>query len=113
MTELERSFKKELELQRELFRQELRNVTRQYKAHLNKVAGEYHQIVTDQRAIIEQQSKTLSQYGQLSKEVRVSLDSEPVRQLQNSHKSLLERLDALEQSDKHLLEQLNAVLKKL
>lgn len=109
MTQLERELKLELELQRELFNQELKSVTASYEKNLDNVSSQYQKIIEDQQNIIKQQSQTLTQYEQISTDLRVSLDQEQLQSL----KQLNERLDALEQSDKDLVEQLNKLLKKL
>ena len=109
MTQLERELKLELELQRELFNQELKSVTASYESNLDNISSRYQKIIEDQKIIIDQQSQTLTQYEQISSDLRVSLDREQLESLT----ALSERLDALERSDSDLVQQLNAVLAKL
>lgn len=109
MTELERLLKSELDKRERYFLNELKKYTSSYEKNLELIQSKYQQIVEDQKIIIDQQSQTLTQYGQISSDLRVSLDHEQLQSLTE----LNERLDALERSDSDLVQQLNAVLAKL
>ena len=109
MTQLERELKLELELQRELFNQELKSVTASYESNLDNISSRYQKIIEDQKSIIDQQSQTLQRYSNVTSDIKVSLDQEQLKSLTE----LNERRDALERSDRDLVQQLNDVLRKL
>ena len=98
MTQLERELSKELQIQREVFEQKLREITREYKQNLEKVTNAYEKQMEKALSIINDQDQLLSRYEQELKNLKIELSDssrERLRDLEIQLESLKSRLSRL------------------
>ena len=107
MTELERELSATLEIQKQLFVQELEKITESQRKSWTTLRKSYEAKLNAQNEIIEKQAETLKKYEKLSESVQVKLDEQPLNDLGKKLESLEERLTSLEKQ----LKTLNGVLK--
>jgi uracil DNA glycosylase len=116
MTQLERELKRELELQRELFSRELSSITKRYEDNLLRIGSGYQKMIDEQKSIIEKQNQIFIKYGEISKNLQISIDNQSLQSLKQMHQSSMSKFRLFQESLAELengLEKLENQLKEL